>query len=197
MKNKRIFSLIVLFLIITFEGVFIWQNKLVPRTEEEKERLEEVKERREEKRLAVKNYSESLKVWKELKKTRGASYIYKTKFISWAGYKNETKITIKNDVPVAREFQESFMSYLEDAPTPEFYSENIENLGTNKKGSPAVTIDNLYKECEKKLKASYKHSYVTFKMNGDGIIKSCGYTPLNCADDCFEGVSIDEFEWIK
>jgi len=197
MKNKKNYALIVLFLVITLEGVFVWQNKLMPKPENEREEIGKNRERSNEKRLAIKNYKKSLETWEKLKRLNGESYIYKTGIASWAGYKNETKITIKNGIPIAREFQESFMDYIKDAPTPESYSENFENLGTNKKGAPLVTIDYLYKECKQKLRVSSRDNIILFETDDDGIIAYCGYAPLNCSDDCNEGVSINSFEWIK
>lgn len=207
MKNKKTLHIIALIIIIICEGFFIWNNKLVEKTEEEKEEYNLKKETLEVSKINIKNYKESLKEWGELKEQKGNSYFYQASFSSSEGcYGQETKITVKDGVPIAREYKESTCEILKDPLTLnitreekilEQYSEDASNLGTNEKGSQAVTIDFLYKECKGNLGVSSKKNETYFEADEEGIIKYCGYVPRNCADDCYEGVLIDYFEWIK
>lgn len=188
MKNKKIYIIIFLVIIITLEGFFIWKNI--------------------DKAIILINYTRSLRTWNELVKEKGGSYFYQTSFGSMEGnYSNKTKITVKNNIPVAREYEESISEIDSVDPVTKMasfkkeilsqYSEDELSLGKNQKGHPAITIDSLYKKCRDKLDVSPKENYIYFETNDHGIISTCGYVPIDCMDDCFNGVDIAYFEWIE
>tara|TARA_R110000851_G_scaffold279768_1_gene433063 strand:- start:472 stop:612 length:141 start_codon:yes stop_codon:yes gene_type:complete len=36
-----------------------------------------------------------------------------------------------------------------------------------------------------------------FETEINGIMTLCGFVPNGCADDCYQGISIDSFEWVN
>lgn len=144
-------------------------------------------------------YVKSLNKWTELKKQNGNSYQYQVNQGSWSGHGNLTELTIKNGIVVQR----TCKAYKTDGKTGvkkiKFsYSENEQEIGNNKWGALPRTIDQLYNSCiEKYLIVDTAKNTVHFETKNDGIISLCGFIPNNCIDDCYEGITITSFKWIK
>lgn len=141
-------------------------------------------------------FNSSKASWDRLKKENSNSYSYETSFKSWSGYEEKTKITVKNGVVQSREFR--LIRYAPQEEQIESFEEGFNNLGSNEKGTKAVSFDQIYLECENDiLKKDSTENFIYFENNEEGILKLCGYFPKNCSDDCFNGYRISNFEWEK
>lgn len=130
--------------------------------------------------------------WTNMKQHNGNSYSYKTSMVSWVGFGSTTEITVKDNQVISRAYKEFDPS---KKVTYAFF-ESKEELGTNKKGTAPLSIDELYNTCAKEyLLADDKTNTITFKTDSDGILQACGITPKNCADDCYTGFSIESITW--
>lgn len=143
-------------------------------------------------------YSESKSKWLQMKKEKGDSYNYKVQEISWTGHGNNTLITIVNGKAVARTYQEFFM----DPDTGSIengygYSETKVDLGKNEAGARPWTIDHLYSIClAEYLVVDDESNTIFFDTDEEGILTSCGFVPDDCADDCFTGITLVQFNWL-
>lgn len=144
------------------------------------------------------SYNESLNKWTQLKKDNGNSYIYQTTFLSWTGFGSTTELKIKEGKVTARIYQE----FKRDEQTgkrviTDSYSENENDLGTNEKGARPLTIDELYNSCAGKyLVVDKEKNTIYFETAVNGVMTLCGFVPNGCADDCYQGITIDSFDWI-
>jgi len=142
-------------------------------------------------------YDESLMAWEKLKKENGNSYIYKQEFTSWTGYGNITKITVKQGVVVERKYQTTKYSDNGKRSIIKSYTEKGEDVGKHNEGRPAVTLDQVYIDSKKYIEVDKDTHMIIFSTFQNGILKDCGNIPHGCADDCYNGVSISDFTWIK
>ena len=95
-----------------------------------------------------------------------------------------TAISVSDNRVVERKFM-STSGY------PKGYMEKSDSIGKHLYGLDAVTIDTLYLTCSTYLKRNNTENFLTLSiMDSTGFIGSCGYTPNNCADDCFIGFSL-------
>lgn len=143
-------------------------------------------------------YELSIAKWDKAKKEHNNSYTYTVNFSSFTGYRTTTIITVSEGEVVKRIFYEIDPTHIPEpkkADKPKFIEDKT-NLNSHNEGSPAVAIDQLYVDCsEKYLTADKNENIVTFEVDNYGILNICGYTPKNCIDDCFVGVSIGKIEW--
>lgn len=143
-------------------------------------------------------YEESLKKWNKLKAKNGNSYMYQTRFGSWTGYGYTTQITVVNDTVVSRIYQSFKLDHKKGKSKKiESYKEKGDKIGTHTKGRPAITIDEIYKIGKKHLDVDTTQNKLYFSTFENGLLKFCGHYPKNCADDCFNGVSIYAIKWLK
>lgn len=143
-------------------------------------------------------FAESLLHWHNLKKEKGNSYLYKTRFTSFSGYRSSTEIKVEDGIVTSRIFESSLTDDTTGESTPfESYTETGAELGTNQSGADILTLDELYRACATQyLIVDPVENNLYFNTQADGVMTLCGYFPYRCADDCFEGISIDEFEWL-
>lgn len=148
--------------------------------------------------ISLQSFESSIEKWNKLKKEHNNSYTYTIGFSSFTGYRNTTVITVKEGEVIERVFYEVHPinepdQEVTNRPT---FKEDKTNLNTHSEGSPAVTIDKLYKDCsEKYLTVDKNANTIIFRVDEIGILSVCGYNPNGCADDCFRGISIGEIKW--
>ena len=77
------------------------------------------------------------------------------------------------------------------------YDETEPNeIGTNSGGEDPLSIDELYEDCAEYLAEAGPEDTVYFNTFDDNnIMKTCGYIPKWCMDDCFQGIRIDSVEF--
>jgi hypothetical protein len=184
MRNRKFIVFIIIIIVIISGSIYLSVGKSVNYLE----------------------YFKSLQTWNTLKKENNNSYSYISSYQSWTGNYSNTKIEVKNGIPISRNYETGVMEYnISDNNKVDIkntkndtYSENQSNLGTHKSGFSAITIDDIYKKCiTSMLKVSILNNTINFELDKNGLISSCGYTPKNCQDDCFRGIEISNFQWIK
>lgn len=136
--------------------------------------------------------AESLKKWQKLKRQWGNDYAYDVGFQSWVGFGHRARITIKNDVPVKREY----WTFKKNSPEKFRWVENHTSLHTHRDGANAVTVEALYKRCRKDtLQQSSKENRIDLTFDSSGLLKTCLYSHRMCADDCSQGIRIDSLRF--
>ena len=146
------------------------------------------------------NFNKSLKQWKIQKKAHNNSYEYQVSYLSWVGYRNTTKLVVRNGKLVSREFSETQQDENDRFTDNEIliFKEDESNINKNQKGFKAVLLDELYDDCgAQSLQANEKENKLFFTVDDMGIMSSCGYTPKDCVDDCSIGVYISSFKWLE
>jgi len=147
------------------------------------------------------SYSDSKKMWKELKAQNDETYSYTVSFISWSGFCSRTTITVKDGLVSNREYlyfeqvlnEESELEEVEI----ESYTEAGEEIGSHSDGFDPLLIDELYETCiSEYLIVNTGENDVYFNTNESGIISNCGFVEKGCVDDCFIGFRISEFQWL-
>jgi len=132
--------------------------------------------------------------WLEAKAANGDSYEYSSTFTSWVGFQHRTVITVQTGTVVSRSYFEKARGNKEEILV---FSENEKNLNAHQQGFPAITMDQIYRDCgEKYLMTNRRSNTHYFRTNKGSVLELCGYVPKNCADDCFIGVRIPEFRWL-
>jgi hypothetical protein len=133
----------------------------------------------------------SLKKWISYKATINNSYVYTTYRYSTAGLGQtaETKITVQNGVAISREY-----SAHASGPNGALllaWTENQTTLNTHPEGDAAITMDEVYSNAHNNwLAVSDVKNNLTFTIDANGLIATCGYNPKGCMDDCFTGITI-------
>lgn len=154
-------------------------------------------------------YENSRSQWAELKKAKGNSYVYQAHRSSWTGWSSYTDIQVENGAVTARSFYKvtplqhadgSFRHKKEGGilfDTTCVYTESVNDIGTHEQGDKPLTMDELYEVYGKYLMVDRKQNTLYFETDTQGILKLCGYFPNTCADDCFRGIDIESFRWLK
>ncbi len=140
----------------------------------------------------------SFERWEAEKPKHENSYTYTVSFSSASGFGNITTITVTNGTVTQRDFQ----AYETNGSTGQktitrTWSER-QDLNSHNEGAEATTLDVVYGKCLNQwLKVSPDSNTTYFEGKHNGIISLCGYVPNLCADDCFQGVSISDFKWLR
>ncbi len=135
----------------------------------------------------------SLVTWKKEKDRNGSSYKYVVNFQSWVGFGSETTIIVINNQVVERHY----LAWDNEQNQTESWDEiSHEELGIHDYGAPLKLIEDLYEECsENVLTESTEDNHIYIDFFDSGLLKTCSYFPNQCADDCSQGVSIDDLEF--
>lgn len=143
-------------------------------------------------------FETSLEKWNAYKASINNSYTYTTTGSSIWGYIANTSITVKNGVVTGRLHQGYKIDYhiagtvvTSDTTLIINFTEDAASLNTHPEGQSARTMDELYAKAKAEwLSVDKNKNEITFTTDNRGILYSCGYTPKNCNDDCFNGVTI-------
>ncbi|CAF1352018.1 unnamed protein product, partial [Rotaria sordida] len=143
-------------------------------------------------------YIRSYNQWQHVKKLWNNSYQYTSEKSSWTGYRSSTTIFVLNGEVVGREF-----SAFDRGQLSKHWFENKDQLYSHGQTSGEIqlgTLDNIYSACLQSLNISNPNSRQKYRLTFEvdtanhGLLKSCGYYPIGCADDCFFGVLIDNLK---
>ncbi|MDP7012036.1 MAG: protease inhibitor I42 family protein [Verrucomicrobiota bacterium] len=135
-----------------------------------------------------------IKVWEVAKAKCKGNYSYKIGFQSWVGFGHETTIVVKNNKVTERHYR-TFNRRRPVAPPrpggvapaqPKTISwvETGKAIGTNKKGAPARTLDELYVialDTAKKPLQQFERRYI--RSDKQGLLVSCYIMDRRIADD--------------
>lgn len=140
------------------------------------------------------DFEKSLKEWQEFKKSAGNSYQYTVVRSSWVRMSWTTVITVKSGKVIQRNFKWT----VPDDWTPQIpddqkeWIENEAEINAHKDSgaADAVTLDEIYTRAKTDWLKKRDHVTSYFEAKNNGLISSCGYQDNNCADDCFNGITI-------
>jgi hypothetical protein len=137
-------------------------------------------------------FKKSEQVWNIYKKSINNSYSYITYHGSVFGGYEETKIIVQNGKVTSRIFKGGiYQQNTSQLDIKESWTEDVSNLNTHANGAKSLTFDDIYEKANKEwLSVDAKKNDVYFLTDTIGLIKTCGYVPKGCQDDCFFGVNI-------
>ena len=144
-----------------------------------------------------KQLAKSLEAWQTLKTQNGDHYRYETSFSSFFGFGSITTLTVQGEQVVVRAYEAYSYNDKGDKEVTETWTEVDAAVGSHEAGAEPHTIAELYAVCRNGVltqNPSENELYLEFR--DDGVLKTCGYVPKNCADDCFMGVRIDALEFL-
>jgi len=143
------------------------------------------------------SYGESFLKWLDVKEKHNDSYRYSRSFSSVEGqFGFKTTITVKEGKVTERSYEQYDYSDNKQKITDQ-WTEQDTTIGSHKEGFSARTIDDLYMDCNSKyLWVDPQKNTILFEVKNEGLLSTCGYVPNNCADDCFEGITIENLEWL-
>jgi len=139
----------------------------------------------------------SLKSWQQAKAQCKGNYTYQVRWSSFAGVGGETVIVVRGNQVTERRYQE-FAS--PQAPVagakPAGWTEKGDDIGSHKQGAAAKTLDELYEEAAKIVKAELApHEKRYVRLNEDGLLLACFSVDTRIADDApIQGVRITSIE---
>jgi hypothetical protein len=129
------------------------------------------------------------------KAAHGNTYTYTRQMDSFTGAYCETTVEVTSGkVTKATERR---------AEGLEFETRSTISAGGGGGCHPAVTMDALYDEClTKTLCQDPSENYLYVSVDARGLLIECGNFPMNCADDCYEGLeptilTADGTDWTK
>jgi hypothetical protein len=148
----------------------------------------------------VNGYQQSYEKWLTDKASHNESYQYVVTFSSWAGFGENTTITVNRGVVTDRSYQA--WKYNNDKPGDREittqWRENASNLDSHQEGAASQTLDQLYQQCSSDwLRVNISQNTIYFESKNNGLLSLYGYVPKNCQDDCFTGVRISDFHWLE
>ncbi len=139
------------------------------------------------------DYNDSYSAWTNYKNKVHNNYTYTVTTASFTGAASETILVINNGMVISRDY----FAYAGGANSTnrtivKQWQESGNNLNTHSnEGASAVTIDEVYNMAATVwLKADPKTNDIYFETKNNGLISTCGYYPLGCQDDCFNGINI-------
>ncbi len=149
---------------------------------------------REQAKVDTAKVKEGIKAWEAAKAKSKGNYSYKIGFQSWVGFGHETTIVVKNNKVTERHYR-TFNRRRPVAPVrpggvappqPEGKSwvETGKSIGTNKRGAPVKTLDELYKialETARKPLKQFERRYI--RSDKQGLLVSCFIMDRRIADD--------------
>ena len=149
---------------------------------------------REQAKLDTAKVQAGIKAWEAAKARCKGNYSYKIGFQSWVGFGHETVIVVTNNKVTERRYKTFNRRRPVPAPRPggvappnpegESWMEKGKAIGTNKKGAPAKTLDELYVvalETAKKPLKQFERRYI--RSDKQGLLVSCFIMDRRIADD--------------
>ncbi|CAA6811448.1 MAG: Unknown protein [uncultured Aureispira sp.] len=145
------------------------------------------------------DYQHSLKQWHQEKEQHKNAYTYTLFFENRkATYRSSKTVVVKNGlvysckkITYAKNFQTGKMDRLKK----ETWKENQKQLGTH--GEFTKTLEELYEDCNHLLLVDSKLNSIVFTMDDNQLLSTCGFRPVDCAGDCFTGITLQDFKWLN
>ncbi len=147
----------------------------------------------------IQKYRKSLEHWENQKVKHNNSYRYTLYRETGRAMGSRATITVKKGKVIQRHFEHYSMKYTKEGIeriVEDQWTENKADLGIHKSIFAPQTIDELYQDCKGIYINSPKSEIKTFNVDTNHIIRTCGYTPEGCHDDCFRGIELFSFEWL-
>jgi hypothetical protein len=135
---------------------------------------------------------ESRAVWEREKTARQDSYTLTRGFSSWTGFGHHTEVKVEKGVVVQKRFE----AFDRDGQTTSAFAEGPDEIGSHSRGESAKTMDALYEDCAVSYLAQNPETHtLSLEFSEEGVLTSCTYRPLNCADDCSKGLNSVTLIW--
>lgn len=142
-------------------------------------------------------FDKSYETWLAFKTSANNSYRYKVYFGSWTGSSSETELIIKAGKVVGRTYlAKNIDPSTNKVVVYEEWTEDLSSLNTHSNGYLTLTMDEIYQKAKTEWLIKREDAKVSLETKNNGMISACGYVPDNCADDCFNGISITLIEAI-
>lgn len=124
--------------------------------------------------------------------SESAEYEYVSRFSSWAGFGNDTTVTVENGAVVKRAYRAWENNNETGIPTTTTeWTEEGATLGSHTEVGPLQTLDDLYDVCENDiLTVDESDNTITLTFDDSGILATCVYVPNGCQDDCSVGINL-------
>ncbi|MBD0254793.1 MAG: hypothetical protein ICV83_03660 [Cytophagales bacterium] len=140
----------------------------------------------------------SQRQWEEEKPRHENSYRYTVRFSSAFGFNSTTVVTVTDGNVTGRDFESFTFNGTGTKTVTQRWSETADDLMSHPEGAEAVTLDVIYGRCrEQWLTVNTTKNQTHFEKEHNGIISLCGYRRKGCQDDCFQGVTVSAFEWLR
>jgi len=137
--------------------------------------------------------NQSYKRWLKLKEACKGNYSYHVKWSSWTGFGNTTTIVVRGNQIIERRFESYGAPHPDGRPIDKNrWAERGEFIGSNPKGHPPRTIDDLYKEAKSLTgRPIPKFHRGVIRVDKEGLLLSCFIQDTRIADDApIQGVNI-------
>ena len=136
-------------------------------------------------------YQNSLNDWNILKAENNDCYTYTVITFSFVGFGSTTTITVEDGIVISR----SYEAFDSNGNITNTYKEFDNVIGSNSDGAAPKTMDELYAECPTYLSQDPSTNHIFFVTNSDNIMTTCSYSPILCAGDCSQGISISSIQF--
>ena len=136
---------------------------------------------------------QSYKRWLKLKEECKGNYSYAVNWSSWSGFGNRTTIVVRGNQIIERRFESFGAPHPDGIPIDKnHWTERGNFIGSNPKGHPPRTIDDLYKEAKSLTgRPIPKFHRGVIRVNKQGVLLSCYIQDTLIADDApIKGVNI-------
>ena len=136
---------------------------------------------------------QSYKRWLKLKEECKGNYSYDVNWSSWSGFGNRTIIVVRGNQIIERRFESFGAPHPDGRPIDKnHWTERGNFIGSNPKGHPPRTIDDLYKEAKSLTgRPIPKFHRGVIRVNKQGVLLSCYIQDTLIADDApIKGVNI-------
>ena len=137
--------------------------------------------------------NQSYKRWLKLKEECNGNYCYNVKWSSWTGFGNTTTIVVRGNQIIERRFESYGAPHPDGRPIDKNrWTERGDFIGSNPKGHPPRTIDDLYKEAKTLTgRPIPKFHKGVIRLNKEGLLLSCFIQDNRIADDApIKGINI-------
>jgi len=133
----------------------------------------------------------SQQLWQSIK-SNYPDYQYEVLFSSWVGFRHSTVVQIHQHQVSSREYR----AWNAERKLAHYWKELGTEVGLHAEGADPLTLDQLYSHCEQLIGNYYKESnHFRLEFNEQGLLKSCSYSPKQCADDCTQGIEIENLNF--
>lgn len=144
-----------------------------------------------------KDFDISFKTWLDFKTSTNNNYKYQLVTKSWTGLSTQTTITVKQGKVIERAYMAQTVKHPGNIITiNEEWVENKQELNSHKNYGVILTLDEIYEKAKTEFLIKRDDGTTSFESKNNGMISSCGFTPKDCADDCFSGFTIAFIERI-
>jgi hypothetical protein len=122
------------------------------------------------------------------------NYHYEALTWSFTGFCTKTTIQIASDEPVRRSFMggNDGCGGTDAGPTETWDEVGALQIGTHADGASALTAEQLFAACQTSLAQDPSTNTLTLTIGAEGVPTRCGFTPINCADDCYMGFELSD-----